>query len=31
MDGSIPYTDINGVEREISNPEQLWIAVKQLL
>lgn len=31
MDGSIPYTDIKGVEREISNPEQLWVAVKQLL
>ena len=31
MDGSIPYTDIKGIEREISNPEQLWVAVKQLL
>ena len=24
-------TDLAKVEREISNPEQLWVAVKQLL
>ncbi len=31
MDGSIPYIDEHGVEREISNPEQLWQIVKKLL
>jgi hypothetical protein len=31
MDGSIPYTDVDGNELEISNPEQLWQVVKQLL
>jgi hypothetical protein len=31
MEGSIPYTDGNGVEMEISDPEQLWKVVKQLL
>ena len=31
MDGSIPYTDADGNEREISDPEQLWQVVKKLL
>ena len=31
MDGSIPYVDADGVEREISDPEQLWQVVKKLL
>jgi hypothetical protein len=31
MDGSIPYTDTDGTEREISDPEQLWQVVKKLL
>jgi hypothetical protein len=31
MDGSIPYVDAEGVEREISDPEQLWSVVKKLL
>lgn len=31
MDGSIPYVDVDGSEREIANPEQLWQVVKQLL
>jgi hypothetical protein len=31
MDGSIPYVDADGNEREISDPEQLWQVVKKLL
>lgn len=31
MDGSIPYIDADGNEREISDPEQLWQVVKKLL
>jgi hypothetical protein len=31
MDGSIPYVDADGIEREISDPEQLWQVVKKLL
>jgi hypothetical protein len=31
MDGSIPYVDADGVEREISDPEQLWQVVKKML
>jgi len=31
MDGSILYVDAEGVEREISDPEQLWSVVKKLL
>jgi hypothetical protein len=31
MDGSIPYVDTDGNEREISDPEQLWQVVKKLL
>lgn len=31
MEGSIPYTDADGNESEISDPEQLWKVVKKLL
>jgi hypothetical protein len=31
MDGSIPYIDAEGNEREISDPEQLWQVVKKML
>lgn len=31
MDGSIPYVGEDGIEREISDPEQLWSVVKKLL
>ena len=31
MDGSIPYVDADGNEREISDPEQLWQVVKKML
>jgi hypothetical protein len=31
MDGSIPYVGEDGIEREISDPEQLWSVVKKML
>jgi hypothetical protein len=31
MDGSIPYVGEDGIEHEISDPEQLWSVVKKLL
>ena len=31
MDGSIPYVDEQGIEHEISDPNQLWQVIKKLL